>query len=98
MKAPNTSYVDKIYYQDDPYEFYIPINELAYSLNKDNKEKNLWNTIYWIEWLLQYSKVYNKKYEETLQITRRNVNVPESSKKDFIWLLWDIILDKDLVT
>ena len=97
LKAPNTSFVDIIFQDDDPYELYIPINELAYSLSKENGEKNLWNTIYWVEWILQYSKQYFKKYDDVIKVTQRKINVNQTHKKDFIWLIWDVILNKSLV-
>lgn len=97
LKAPNTTYVDNILYEDDPYELYIPINEFAYSLSKDNDQKNLWNTIYWIEWLLQYSKKHLKKYDEILKISQRNVPVLQTYRKDLIWILWDVILNKSFI-
>lgn len=97
LKAPNTGFVDNIFYSDDPYELYIPVNELAYSLSKENIQKNLWNSIYWIEWILQYGKQYYKNYDELLKISTRNINVHPSFKKDFIWIIWDVLLDKSLV-
>ena len=97
MKAPNTSYVDAIFHDDDPYELYIPINELAYSLSKENDQKNLWTTIYWIEWILQYSKQYIKTNDDVLKVSQRKIKVHQSHRKDFIWLIWDVILNKDMV-
>ena len=97
MKAPNTLLVDEIFYEDDPYELYIPINELAYSLSKENNEKNLWDTIYWIEWILQYSKQYFKINNDVLKVTQRNIKVNQTHRKDFIWLVWDVLLNKSLV-
>ena len=97
LKAPNTSYVDGIFYEDDPYELYIPINELAYSLSKENEQKNLWNTIYWIEWILQYGKRYSKKYDELLKISQRKIQVNQACRTDFVWIIWDVILNKSLV-
>ena len=96
LKAPNTTYVDKLFYDDDPYELYIPINELAYSLSKENNQKNLWNTIYWVEWILQYSKQYFKINNDVLRVSQRKINVNQTHRKDFIWLIWDVVLNKSL--
>lgn len=97
MKATDTLFVDELYHDDDPYELYIPINELAYSLSKENNQKSLWNTIYWIEWILQYSKQYSKNNEDVLKISQRKVDVNQVYRKDFIWLIWDVLLNKKLV-
>lgn len=36
FKAPNTTYIENIYKNDDPKELFIPINELIFSINDKN--------------------------------------------------------------
>lgn len=92
FKAPNTKYIQDIFKEDDPLEIYIPLNELAYSLNIENLERNLWNSLYWIEWILQYEKIAKDKNIKLLAQYRNIIGVHENFKKDYIWILWDIIL------
>lgn len=92
LKATNSEYIKDIFLSDDPLELFIPLNELAYSIDKNNNFKNLWDALYWIEWILQYEKIAkDKKIILTCQY-RNIININEIYKKDFIWIIWDIIL------
>ena len=92
FKAPNTIYIENIFKDDDPLEIYAPLNELAYSLHNDNMNKNLWNSLYWIELILQYEKIAKDKNIKLIAHYRNIIGVNDIFKKDYIWILWDIIL------
>ena len=92
LKAPETKYIDDIFKDDDPLEIYIPMNEFSYSLNNENKNKNLWESLYWLEWILQYEKIAKDKNIKLLSHYRNISGINENFKKDYVWILWDIIL------
>ena len=92
LKAPETKYIDDIFKDNDPLEIYIPLNEFSYSLNNENKNKNLWESLYWLEWIIQYEKIAKDKNIKLLSHYRNINGINETFKKDYIWILWDIIL------
>ena len=92
FKAPNTKYIEHIFKDNDPLEIYAPLNELAYSLHNDNMNKNLWNSLYWKEWIIQYEKIAKDKNIKLIAHYRNIIGVNDIFKKDYIWILWDIIL------
>lgn len=92
LKAPETKYIDDIFKQDDPLELYIPLNEFSYSLNNENKNRNLWESLYWLEWIMQYEKIAKDKNIKLLSKYRNIIGINENFKKDYIWILWDILL------
>ena len=92
LKAPETKYIDDIFKEDDPLEIYIPLNEFSYSLNNENKNRNLWESLYWLEWIIQYEKIAKDKDIKIISNYRNIIGINENFKKDYIWILWDIIL------
>ena len=92
LKAPETKYIDDIFKEDDPLEIYIPLNEFSYSLNTENKNRNLWESLYWLEWIIQYEKIAKDKDIKIISNYRNILGINENFKKDYIWILWDIIL------
>ena len=63
FKAPSIEYVKKIYLENDPKELYIPINELIYNL----ETKNIVETCYWYEWILNYEISQRQFWENVRQ-------------------------------
>tara|TARA_B100000424_G_scaffold20557_2_gene14640 strand:- start:283 stop:1443 length:1161 start_codon:yes stop_codon:yes gene_type:complete len=94
LAAPNDKFITDIFKEDDPIELFIPLNELSYSLSifdkNNNCKENLWNSLYWFEWILQYEK-YSKERGNVLKSTYRNIKVDSSYRKDIIWIIWDVI-------
>jgi hypothetical protein len=85
FKAPNVKYIESIYKEDDPKELYIPINELIYNL----LNKNIIDTCYWFEWILEYENISKKKKKKCLCEARSYA--PNGFYNDIIWIIWDII-------
>lgn len=85
FKAPSIEYVKKIYLENDPKELYIPINELIYNL----ETKNIVETCYWYEWILNYENILNKKKIKCKCEGRSYA--PKDFYHDIIWIIWDII-------
>ena len=85
FKAPNISYIENIFKEEDPKELFIPINELIYNLTT----KNIVETCYWYEWILEYENICKKKKKKC--ICQARINAPNGFQNDIIWLIWDIL-------
>lgn len=85
FNAPNINYVDNILKDDDPKELIIPINELVYNLSI----KNIIDTYYWLEWVLEYENICIKKKKKCLCQAR--TYAPNNFHNDIIWIIWDIL-------
>lgn len=90
LKAPHMKYIEYIYLQHDPKEFFIPFNELIYHLKET---KNKIDINYWINWVIHYDALCNSKKNHVL-CQQRDIFVCKNDKqsKNIIWILWDIIL------
>ena len=88
FKAPNIKFGEKVFKRDDPKEIFIAINELSFHLIK----KNLLQSCYWIEWMMEYDGIC-KKEKTPLQAERRSfAPVKESAQMDIIWIVWELLL------
>ena len=85
FKAPNVSFVEKIFKDDDPTELLIPVNELIYNITTGN----LIEVCYWYEWIIEYENICKKK-KKNCDCQARSY-APEGSPNDIIWIIWDIL-------
>tara|TARA_B110000014_G_C20037609_1_gene539093 strand:- start:54 stop:1106 length:1053 start_codon:yes stop_codon:yes gene_type:complete len=85
FKAPNIHYIDNILKDDDPKELLIPLNELIFNL----ENKNIIDTCYWFEWILEYENICKKKKKKCL--CQGRTYAPNNNQNDIIWILWDTI-------
>jgi hypothetical protein len=85
FKAPNVSFVEKIFKHDDPTELLIPVNELIYNITSGN----LIEVCYWYEWIIEYENICKKK-KKICDCQARSY-APEGSHNDVIWIIWDIL-------
>ena len=85
FKAPNIHYIDNILKDDDPKELIIPLNELIYNL----ENKNIIDTCYWFEWILEYENICKKKKKKCS--CQGRTYAPNGNQNDIIWILWDTI-------
>jgi len=85
FKAPNITYIENVFKDDDPKELLIPINELVYNL----VTKNIIETCYWYEWIIEYENICKKKKKKCLASGR--LYPPKGHQNDIIWIIWDII-------
>jgi len=58
LNADNVEYIKPFFKQQDPKEFYIPLNELVYHID-NTKDKT--SIIYWLDWLIDYDVYLTKK-------------------------------------
>lgn len=87
LKAPTVEYGTTFFKDEDPKQLLIPINELAYCII----EKNLIESCYWVEWIIEYEIICKKK-KIKLIAARRNISPPDN-EKDIIWIIWELLLE-----
>ena len=68
--------------------FFIAINELAYNLSI----KNVMNSCYWIEWIMDFETICKSKKEKIKCERRSQIPVESKSQMDIIWIVWDLFL------
>lgn len=90
LKAPNVSFANTHFKDDDPKELFIAINELAYSVSSEGH--NLMMACFWIEWLLSYQRICKTKKEFCLCEKRMIVEIDEKYQRAIDWVVWEILL------
>ena len=85
--AKDNSLIVNYFYQDDPKEIYIPLNEFLYCLNN----KDLQTTIYWFEWIINF-EIYFNKNKKFLKGKNR-MFAPKTFERDIVMIIWEIIFD-----
>jgi hypothetical protein len=85
FKAPHVNYINNILRDDDPKELIIPVNELIYNL----VSKNIIDTYYWFEWILEYENICKKKKKKCIGESR--MYAPTGFANNIIWIIWDIL-------
>jgi hypothetical protein len=90
LKANNVEYIKPFFKEGDPKEYYIPLNEFVYHIDKTKDQTTIF---YWIDWLIEYD-IYLIKKKKPIYIQYRNLVdfKDEKKNKNIIWLLWDIII------
>lgn len=92
LKSPSASYARHITKQQDPYELYIPLNELVYSMRPETRDIS--KSLYWVSWMLKYASQYKKQNKRDLVCaSRSNVYIESKFTTHTIWLIWDAVLD-----
>jgi hypothetical protein len=74
--------------KDDPKELFIAINELAYNISI----KNVMNSCYWIEWIMDFEIICRLKKEKCKCERRSQIPVDSKNQMDLIWIVWDLFL------
>lgn len=85
LKAKDHEFIQKIFYDDDPKEIYIPINEFLYCINT----KNLQECIYWLEWIILFENNCNKNNK--FFNSKNRMFAPKGFERDIIMIIWEII-------
>jgi hypothetical protein len=92
FKAPTVYYGNEYFMKEDPKELFIAINELAYNLSDESK--NIIQSCYWIEWIIDFESICKNKKEKLKCERRSNIPVESKCQMDVIWIIWDIFLQK----
>lgn len=87
LAAKDNSLVDGVFQDGDPAEIRIAANEMAYQLYHGN----LANTLYWLNWILEWEKINTKKYGKYECASRITPDVDGKFYKDVVWLIWAVI-------
>ena len=90
LKAPKIDYAKNSFKKDDPRELLICINEFAYHISKDSKD--IIQSCYWIEWLIEYENICKSKKIKCHCERRLFANVNDKFQMEIIWMIWDAIL------
>ena len=90
FKAPNTKYADAYFKNDDPKEIFIALNELAYNLS--DEAKNVINSCYWIEWIMEFESVCKARKDKFKCERREKMPIEPKFQMDIIWIIWDVFL------
>jgi len=92
FKAPTAYYGNEYFMKEDPKELFIAVNELAYNLSDESK--NVIQSCYWIEWIIEFESICKNKKEKLKCERRSNIPVDSKHQMDVIWIIWDIFLQK----
>lgn len=90
LKANNITYAQKFFKAEDPKQLFIPFNEFAYNLNKNNTI----SSTYWLEWIIQFDTICRTNKIPLLCETRSNISVAFEYQKDCIWVIWEAIFNE----
>ena len=91
LRAPDISYGEIAFKDEDPKELFLAVNELSFNLS--NKGKNSLLACFWIEWIMEYKRIRIQKKQKCLCQRRLFSNVDEKMQKEVDWLVWDIIIE-----
>lgn len=72
---------------NDPSEIRIAANEFCYNL----VNKQIQETMYWLNWILYWEKINVKKYKTFFIQSRAIDGIQAIDQRDVIWLVWSII-------
>tara|TARA_B100000900_G_scaffold383518_2_gene371517 strand:- start:1486 stop:2310 length:825 start_codon:yes stop_codon:yes gene_type:complete len=89
LKAESLEYASKIFLKEDPKELFIGINEFFWNITDTVKDSS--TAIFWLEWLLGFEIICNKKKQKNI-CARRNMPVHHTMQKDLIWMVWETLL------
>ena len=91
LTAPNISYVQPYFQKEDPKELYIALNEFCYQLIV---KKDSIPIIFWIDWILDFEAMCQKKKIKMTCARRSSMPVFEKDQLDPIWIIWEIVLEQ----
>lgn len=89
LQAPDLSYSEDIFKEDDPKELMITINEFSYNLS--DTVSNTLKAYYWYEWVVEYIKICKKNKQVCRIHKRENEGIDEKYLTNPIWLVWEAI-------
>jgi hypothetical protein len=88
LKADNIKYIEPFFFDDDPKELYLFLNEIIYNISNEN----IILTLQWILWIIEYASIRKKNKDPILchkrfdfDLGNNNINLHP------IWIIWDIL-------
>jgi hypothetical protein len=91
VQFPNRELLATFIKSNDPVEIFTPMNELLNHMkNPKNCSQDM--VIYWLSWLILWETEYVKKNNIGALSERPNERIDKIHWRDFVWLLWEIIL------
>lgn len=90
LRAKDFSISVKILTKNDPQELTVIVNEFSHHMSDNHF--SLSHSLYWLSWILEWEKTNIKKYGLYSCSTREIRGIDNKSKKDFIWIFWEILL------
>lgn len=92
LKAPNINFAENIFYNNDPKEIFIAINEFAYHISKSSKD--ITSACYWFEWIIQFEQICKNKKVKCECERRTLVPVEEKFQMNIIWIIWTALINE----
>ena len=97
-RAPHFSFVEDVWSHDDLVDLRVPVNELAYQIQKrDHSTDTQQLALYWLQWIFQWDKtqmkkVKNKKKSACFLFSRRvNKFTDTEWATDYVWVIWELM-------
>jgi len=90
--AKNITNVQGIFLKGDPTELFIAFNEFAHNISEKNA--NILQAWYWIEWIIEYEKICFSKKKKCAAVRREKIPVENKHQMDIIWIIWEILLNE----
>jgi hypothetical protein len=90
LKAPNINFAENIFYENDPKEIFIAINEFSYHISKSSKD--ITNACYWFEWIIQFQQICKNKKIKCECERRTFAPVDEKFQMNIIWIIWTALI------
>ena len=90
LVSKNLKMVSLFVGKKEPKEIIIPLSEICHYLSDKKLLDREQKIIYWLAWLIEYEKIYHNK---NLLVDVRDIEgVDAKYHRDFIWIVWSIIL------
>jgi len=88
LNAPNTTFAQNIFRNDDNNELFIAVNELGYNLID---AKNIVDACFWIEWIIEYETICKQDKRKLKCESRENHKIDTKYTTDSIWIIWELL-------
>ena len=88
LTADNIKYIEPFFFDDDPKELYLFLNEIIFNISN----KNIILTLQWLLWIIEYSAIRKKNKDPIICHKRFDFDLGNNTVNLHpIWIIWDII-------
>jgi hypothetical protein len=88
---PNTSYITDYIYDEDDEDFCKILNKVYVNIRRSDKDLKSIHT--WLELLFYIENERKKSNKEARFYSRKMVNITDTQKQDWIWIVWKILIE-----